>query len=1030
MLKKVFSFFTKKKSLLFLLSLILIFVFVFTLTNSFAADVEVKNITYQSTKLSSEDDDPGSWNIDVNAEWVSKGRVRVTFKLDSVAMAKDIKPIDLVLLVDDTIDITTMKNRIRAFGRSFLSKNSDNSLAVIKFNSVAEIASDFGTDLTELNSTSYGNLDGSTGLSYYSALDALNELLETSTDYGDNDIWVVLITDGDPARDMGKEKETYNNIRKNYPEIKNFFAVQYNVGGNKSDILKEMSDVQYVGTDLSSFYRIISNIDYMVRYVDYDLFSIDTLINTDVFSIDNIKPNVTFGTSGNIIGARMIWFFGNEGSDNRLATGFPVTMSFDLKLKDKYSEGAVGVYPLFRKVAINYKIGDVSETIISTDTPALANAYPVVYDGNAPSDCTINHLPYTIYHNPFSVVDISSTVPVCAGYEFKGWQIDDTNVERKGTNFVMPPYAVTLKATWAKASMNKTVDGTIYEAATLYDIVAGKATLDTNLDLTSTTTTNKGVYTYSSTANDNYPIHYYHGSIDDNNLLFAGFCWKIVRTTDTGGVKILYNGLPNSNNQCTNTACSIGKGAFNTDPGSIASVGYMYGSLEKVKTYTMPKWYDVLGLTTSTINISKTQTMGTGKYYFTSSYSSLQRNNFDGTYVLNNATQDTWSTSYKKYYTCLDGSSSCSEPVYIVGGTSTEAYYVPIYMNASTSATYSSGNYKVASYIGQKIVWAEKYETLADYYVCPDSSDVSCSNIYYVISYNEGNLTYVSLNDGSLASDLKTQAANKKIIFGNWEQWDGTQYVLQDTISLSVTNLYNEFETLTKGYNYTCFSENTKCASVKYLIYYKNETISYYDINAYNLQAFKEAKVFNNINDSNAKTTIETWYKNNMTSYTDYLEDATFCNNREIITTSLVSENTIIGKIAASSDVRFFGYDLFFNGASSLLKCNNSYDKFTTTNGLKYPVGLLTYDEVLLAGRYYSFSYLGTLNFWTMSPLSTTTDNSRIAVYGPNVNMNTFVRYCLTSFSNDFRPVVSIKPGMKVDYGDGTSTNPYVLILA
>lgn len=1026
MLKKVFNIFAKKKSLLFLLSLILIIVFVITLANSFAVNGEYKNVMFLPTKLSYFDEDDGSWEINIKADWVSKDTARVTLNLDTIGMTKESKPIDLVLLVDDSITNVLVKREIRNFCLSFLNKNTSNSISIIRFNSVAERVSDFGTDITALNDTEYGNLDGSTGLSYYQAIQTLSDFLYEETFNLEHDLEVVLITDGAPGRDIGKEKLVYDEIRSDFPELKNFFAVQYKTNGKENDILREISDTQYIATTNKNFNKILNNIINMQTYVDYDLFNVDVLVNTDVFSIDNVMPSVTYGKKGNVIGARMIWFFGNEGTNNRLASNSTATMSFDLKLKDKYL-GKAGLYPLFKKAAINYKIGDVSETIISTDTPILSNLYAVSYDGNAPSGCTVSNLPETLSNHVFTVVKISDKIPVCAGYKFNCWEIVNSSVVRKGNSFVMPTTAVTLKATWAKASMNKTMDGTIYKSATLYDIMADKASLDTDLDLTSTTTTNKGVYTYSSTANDNYPIHYYHGSIDDNNLLFAGFCWKIVRTTDTGGVKILYNGLPNSNNQCTNTAGSIGKGAFNTDPGSIASVGYMYGSLEKVKTYTMPKWYDVLGLTTSTINISKTQTMGTGKYYFTSSYSSLQRNNFDGTYVLNNATQATWSTSYKNYYTCLDGSSSCSEPVYIVGGTSTEAYYVPIYMNASTSATYSSGNYKVASYIGQKIVWAEKYKTLADYYVCPDSSDVSCSNIYYVISYNEGNLTYVSLNNGSLASDLKTQAANKKIIFGNWEQWDGTQYVLQDTVSLSVTDLYNEFGTLTKGYNYTCFSENTKCASVKYLIYYGTETIFYYDINAYNLQAFKEAKVFNNINDSNAKTTIETWYKNNMTSYTDYLEDAIFCNNREIVSTSLVSENTIIGKFVSSSSVHFFGYDLFFNSALSSLKCNNSYDKFTTTNGLKYPVGLLTYDEVLLAGRYYSFSYLGTSNFWTMSPLSTDADHSRIAVYGPNVNANTFMRYCLTSFSNDFRPVVSIKPGIKIDSGNGSSTKPYTL---
>ena len=55
-------------------------------------------------------------------------------------------------------------------------------------------------------------------------------------------------------------------------------------------------------------------------------------------------------------------------------------------------------------------------------------------------------------------------------------------------------------------------------------------------------------------------IYYYYGSnntngtaiLDKNNVLFAGQCWQMIRTTDTGGVKMIYNGEA-ENNQCLNT---------------------------------------------------------------------------------------------------------------------------------------------------------------------------------------------------------------------------------------------------------------------------------------------------------------------------------------------------------------------------------------------------------------------------------------------------------------------------------------------
>ena len=62
-------------------------------------------------------------------------------------------------------------------------------------------------------------------------------------------------------------------------------------------------------------------------------------------------------------------------------------------------------------------------------------------------------------------------------------------------------------------------------------------------------------------------------------MLFANFCWKIIRTTETGGVKLIYSGVP-SNGQCNNTtgsATTIGNSAFNSTYNYAKNVGYMYG---------------------------------------------------------------------------------------------------------------------------------------------------------------------------------------------------------------------------------------------------------------------------------------------------------------------------------------------------------------------------------------------------------------------------------------------------------------------
>lgn len=89
----------------------------------------------------------------------------------------------------------------------------------------------------------------------------------------------------------------------------------------------------------------------------------------------------------------------------------------------------------------------------------------------------------------------------------------------------------------------------------------------------------KGIYIRSGTENNQYPIYYYRGEVTNNNVIFADFCWKIVRTTETGGIKLIYNGIP-SDGKCNNTneASQIGKSKFNDKDDDNAYVGYMYGT--------------------------------------------------------------------------------------------------------------------------------------------------------------------------------------------------------------------------------------------------------------------------------------------------------------------------------------------------------------------------------------------------------------------------------------------------------------------
>ena len=195
-------------------------------------------------------------------------------------------------------------------------------------------------------------------------------------------------------------------------------------------------------------------------------------------------------------------------------------------------------------------------------------------------------------------------------------------------------------------SLSKPLDSTV---SLFDDTVTLDYELDNNIDFSkiSSDTNGKGLYMLNSTASDEHPIYYYRGAVTNNNVLFAGFCWKIIRTTDTGGIKMIYNGTP-SNNQCTNTtgeSTQIGTSAFNSN-GSAADVGYMYG--------------------TRYVSSTKDMSSVTDAYYYGNdiTYS-------NGKYTLiDTMTSTSWLTDKakiaKKYhYTCLSTSNTCTNVYYI-----------------------------------------------------------------------------------------------------------------------------------------------------------------------------------------------------------------------------------------------------------------------------------------------------------------------------------------------------------------------------
>ena len=159
---------------------------------------------------------------------------------------------------------------------------------------------------------------------------------------------------------------------------------------------------------------------------------------------------------------------------------------------------------------------------------------------------------------------------------------------------------------------------------------------------------NGNIYTTTNTESGK-PVYYYRGGVD-NHVIFANFCWRIIRTTETKGVKLIYDGVP-SNGTCNNSGSDtiIDDSAFSENYNSPAYVGYMYGTV-----YT-PNQQDLSALSGSIV-FGNDVTYANGNYTLKDTYTLTDVSNWS-------TEQETIASKY--HYTCFTSSNTCPKVNYI-----------------------------------------------------------------------------------------------------------------------------------------------------------------------------------------------------------------------------------------------------------------------------------------------------------------------------------------------------------------------------
>ena len=194
-----------------------------------------------------------------------------------------------------------------------------------------------------------------------------------------------------------------------------------------------------------------------------------------------------------------------------------------------------------------------------------------------------------------------------------------------------------------------------------------------------------------------------------------------------------------------------------------------------------------------------------------------------------------------------------------------------------------------------------------------------------------------------------------------------------------------------------------------------------------------------NTTNSTIKDKIDTWYTQNMTSYTKYLSTtAVYCNDR--------TEQTSGTYNTGDSKFYYAPYARAFTNYAPTYDCTETSDAFSVDNTsakLTYPIALMTADEIMRAGGKggtdltspYAWYYLNSANgsitgsewWWLLSPndWDDVGDAGVFSVYGSSTPGR--LSYSYVDGRGGVRPAVSLKSCVKTSGGDGSANAPYTI---
>ena len=353
-----------------------------------------------------------------------------------------------------------------------------------------------------------------------------------------------------------------------------------------------------------------------------------------------------------------------------------------------------------------------------------------------------------------------------------------------------------------------------------------------------------------------------------------------------------------------------------------------------------------------------------------------------------------------------------------------------VYYFCEEATTYDESQNKVMSYyrnncsVIYEVIGAKKIASKTIW----GNNNHDYDSITYTLKLKEINVSvvevdksdkglYYNMDDFGTTYYYRGNVVNNNVSFAGYD-WKIIRINGDNTIRIIYNGKRNDSSNGSQSINGKNYLFNKYGGALTYVGYmYGNENSNDID------------EIYSNVISSDVKQIIDEWYGSNIyNTYGKYISDNEgFCGDRTLYS----------GDGISTDSSNYFGaYGRSKNNKVQFTCPNVERDLYTIKNSkignksLTYPVGLITFDELVFAGldnnHINKFTWVySSQSYWTMTPCWFNSGNKSSYVY--YVNSNGWTTGDWIRYDYGVRPVINLKADVKISGGIGTINDPYII---